>query len=49
MSATPKETNRAQIVLKQTKNSVRNFRQAFQTVRKARGATTVYHAGITIP
>ena len=35
----PQETDRAKIVLKQSKLSIKHFRAAFATVRKARGAT----------
>ena len=35
---TPKESDRAELVLKQTKSSVKHFREAFNTVRKKRKA-----------
>jgi hypothetical protein len=43
--ATCDETNRAGIVLKQTKISIRHFRDAFQTVRRERGASGPPTAG----
>lgn len=42
---TPKETDRAEIVLKQAKVSIKHFRDAFSTVRKARSASGPPTAG----
>lgn len=42
---TPKETDRAELVLNQTKVSVKHFREAFDTVRKARKASGPPTAG----
>lgn len=42
---TPKETDRAEIVLKQARLSIKHFRDAFTTVRKERGASGPPTAG----
>jgi len=42
---TPKETDRAELVLLQTKSSVKHFRDAFNTVRKQRSASGPPTAG----
>ncbi len=36
---TPEETDRAELVLKQAKSSIKHFREAFDTVRTARNAS----------